>query len=354
MKKFNSARKIIGQRLFNIALAWSVNPNGRTKKAMREEIKNCSGRKKAINGSKSIETAFSETFALANAIYAQRKINLKSKTLTKLGKPGVWETSLEVRLKQYKTFKLNEAIKETSQEFEANYRCDQSPVFKPIIDSYFDEANKQRLLSGGLIFTQSEILDWDYYSKSCKYPKKLVQNHFSFSKRYIKNIVDKNIAVLDGLITLSATKIENDSSCDLYEAQWLSQARGYALKTVNGFIAVKDDLSFHGKTMQSALNGLNKKLKNVTLTDVFDKGLKHPSIISIIEKYGDLKVTKQDAIKAGACISGTRSWCNRVGIDYDNLESCTVKEVYEAYKQLPRPEVAAILLKTFNRKSITL
>ena len=216
MKTINDARKTIGQRLFNIALKWSINPNSRTKKAMREEIKNCKGRKKTINGSKSVEEAFKATFEIAEAIYDARKIKQTSNLNTnkcffskksKTAKYGVWQRDLETRLKSYKKWKLNNAFQETLNQFQANYRYDVAPQIAVITDielGYHDEEFKNKMSSGELLFSQSESLDWDYYAKSCKYPKKLVQNKFCFSKHYIENVVIKNLDFLDGMLTLSA------------------------------------------------------------------------------------------------------------------------------------------------------
>lgn len=364
MKTINDARKTIGQRLFNIALKWSINPNSRTKKAMREEIKSCKGRKKTINGSKSVEEAFKATFEIAEAIYDARKIKQTSNLNTnkcffskksKTAKYGVWQRDLETRLKSYKRWKLNNAFQETLNQFQANYRYDVAPQIAVITDielGCHDEEFKNKMSSGELLFSQSESLDWDYYAKSCKYPKKLVQNKFCFSKHYIENVVIKNLDFLDGMLTLSAIKVECKANCDLYDAKWLTQSRGYNIDIKDGFIAVKDAVSFHGKTAKSAVAGLSRKIDNLTLSDIFNQGLDNPYLQQIIDKCGDLEITKKDAVLAGACVSGTRSWCYKVGIDYDNRESCTVEEVYNAWKLSPRREIKSILLKALNRQSV--
>lgn len=364
MKLINDARKTIGQRLFEIALKWSVNPNARTKKAMREEVKSCKGRKKTINGSESVEAAFKATLDTAEAIYDARKIKQTSNLNTnkcffskksKTAKYGVWQRDLETRLKSYKKLKLNNAFQETLNQFEANYRYDVAPQVAVVTDFesvFYSEESKHKMRSGELVFSQSESLDWDYYSKSCKYPKKLVQNKLCFSKHYIENVVSKKLDFLDGMLTLSAIKLECEADCDLYDAKWLTQSRGYSINVKDGFIAVKDGVSFHGKTAKSAIAGLSRKINNLTLSDVFNQGLDSPRLKQIINKFGDLEITKKDATLAGACVSGTRSWCYKVGIDYDNRESCTVDEVYNAWKLSPRSEIKSVLIKALTRQSV--
>lgn len=365
MKIINDARKNIGKRLFNIAMQWSSNPKSRTKKSMREEIKACKGRVQTINGSKSIVAALEATLEVAELIHEARRNKRKRKYASRStifskeskAKYGVWRRGpVEYRLKEYKKTKYAGLFADTLERFEENYNWDVAPQVKVVVGVNSESAAgayESKLLRGEMSFQQSEGLDWDYYSKNCRYPKKLVTNIFSFSKHYIENIISKNLDILDGMLTLSAIQLECKGACELYEARWLRQRRGYQITEEEGFIAVKDDFSFHAETAQSAVKGLARKINNTELVGAFKNGMDSAAVARLIQKHGDTTVTKKDAIKAGACVSGTKNWCAKVGIDYDGRSSCTVAEIYEAWKLRPRPEIKLILTQSFLRNAIT-
>ena len=56
-----------------------------------------------------------------------------------------------------------------------------------------------------------------------------------------------------------------------------------------------------------------------------------------------LLVSVSDAHGIGACDYGVRSWCHRVGFDY-NAGAAPYRDVLKAYSAYPLPEVMATLL----------
>jgi hypothetical protein len=60
-------------------------------------------------------------------------------------------------------------------------------------------------------------------------------------------------------------------------------------------------------------------------------------------------VTVGDARRIGACEYGIRSWCHRVGIDYETGQA-TLRAVVEGYREYPLPEVRATLIAVCEKQ----
>ena len=334
-------RSEVGVRLFNIALAWSK--KNMLKKDQIAEIKACTGRKKVINGSKSIAAAWEATSSLSEMIRGRRRQKQKRivhnqtiyKSINRGHKTAFWNTSIDSRLKNHKKREFDKVFAR------ATYRVDAASTVRISINDG-DTTTHQ----------QSEYLDWNYYSKSTKYPKKLVSNTFFVARNYKQTVIKEGIAIVDGLMTLNAKKMVCKADCDLYQADWLEQGRGYDIHTVSGFIAKSGPVAYHADTAKKAVAGLQRKLKAKGLVIKFEHGLKSPIVKALVDQYADRKITKADAKKAGACVSGTRSWCSKIGVDYDSQDSMTVREVYEAWVEVPAPEVKAIMIAAFKRMNI--
>lgn len=59
-------------------------------------------------------------------------------------------------------------------------------------------------------------------------------------------------------MTPNALPMERPGGIELYAVVWTSQARGYAVGTDRGFIAVAGGESFHSDTAERAISGLRR------------------------------------------------------------------------------------------------
>lgn len=350
----NTTRKQIGAKLFFLALAWSKDAPPTTK-ARRDAIKTCRGRKQTVNGSKSIDSALAAVEAAANSIRATRAHRRQLSQIKKLkytpvsydykgakinwhrvplhGKPAprkkLFDGAISTRLKQFKIEKFNAA--------RTRYRLDSSPK----IELTNDPAD--------VGVYQSDYLDWDYYSKSTKYPKKVVNTTIKIPIAWGTRVNKLGLAVVDGLTTLDAQKLEGaPEGVAAYAAKWVVQGRGYALEDVSGFIAVCGQVHYHAPSFEKAVAGAMRKAKLSASKNIFENLLTKHGVESIAARCPEIVVTVDDAKQVGACDYGIRSWCATVGIDYE-IGKAPLKTVYDAYLMRPMPEARAAILHALRR-----
>lgn len=144
----------------------------------------------------------------------------------------------------------------------------------------------------------------------------------------------RGIAVCDGLLTLDAEPILGHGP-ELFRAAWIEQGKGFDLNCVRGYIARIDGAAYHAKTARAALDGVQRKagLKPKRRQGVID-------LDKLARRHGDLPVYFADSRDAGNCDSGTRSWCNAVGV---NPAGCTLADVVSGYKLRPLPGALAVI-----------
>lgn len=188
--------------------------------------------------------------------------------------------------------------------------------------------------------------DWNVYAKSYKHgPAKCLDNTIIVPATWRTRVEKLGIAILDGMMTLDAQKVEGaPAGVQLFAATWASQGRGNSVNVSNGFIATAGGLSYHADCAERALAGLKRKAKNAE----WQAKIRNMDIPEIIRRLPDLVVRLADAKAIGACEYGIRSWCARVGISYEAGEA-TVSEVWAGYCAVPAPEARAALLHAARR-----
>jgi hypothetical protein len=159
----------------------------------------------------------------------------------------------------------------------------------------------------------------------------------------------KGLALLSGLMTLDALPMEAPAGIELYAAVWASQARGYAVKTDRGFIAVAGGDSFHGDTAEGAISGLRRKGRSAPARAAMIADMKS-AVEAFITKYARcaIDVSLDDARKSGSCEYGIRSWCASVGIDIARLQ-VPMAELLEGFRRMPQSEVRRAVLRAVRR-----
>jgi len=160
----------------------------------------------------------------------------------------------------------------------------------------------------------------------------------------------KGLAVVDGLMTLDAAPMES-SGCEVFAATWMVQSRGTAVSVERGYIARHGKLAYHAKTADRAISGLARKSKALAFT----AALNHADLSDLVAQCAGSLVSIGDARFIGACTYGIKSWCNAVGLAYqegpgDELSgSAPIEAVYAAYEREPRAEARAAILHAVRR-----
>lgn len=159
----------------------------------------------------------------------------------------------------------------------------------------------------------------------------------------------KGLALLGGLMTLDALPMEAPAGIELYAAVWASQARGYAVKTDRGFIAVAGGDSFHSDSADGAISGLRRKGRSAPARAAVIADMKS-AVEAFITKYARcaIDVSLDDARKSGSCEYGIRSWCASVGIDIARVE-VPMAELLKGFRRMPQTEVRRAVLSAVRR-----
>ena len=169
------------------------------------------------------------------------------------------------------------------------------------------------------------------------------EHTYTVAADWIATVQDRDLAVCDGMLTLSASPILGHGP-ELYRAVWVEQGRGTALNQASGYIARIDDKTYHAATAKAALDGVQRKagLKPARRKGTLD-------LDRCARRYGDLPVEIADSRAAGNCESGTLSWCHAVGID--PYGTATVAEVIAGYRLRPLPEVLTVVRRVVRDRA---
>lgn len=192
---------------------------------------------------------------------------------------------------------------------------------------------------------QVESLDWDLYRGAHKgKPARVQDTHITAPAAWRTRVQRANLAVLDGMMTLDAAPLDAEG-CELYAATWLIQGRGTTTTAARGYIARAGGATYHGATIDQAINGLTKKRRELQLVARLSNT---DALAEMASANGKAHVTLGDVRAVGACEYGTRSWCDAVGIDYEAGET-TLGTVLQGYQREPRPEARAVIIRVLRR-----
>jgi len=188
---------------------------------------------------------------------------------------------------------------------------------------------------------------WVQYGRK-RYPKTRYNTLFTFPENWLKTVEKQGLAVVDGMVTMHAQQLESTNNIQVFSATWLVNGRGRNIESRHGFIALAEGLSYHSeKSPQNAINGLKRKIKKEKEVKFFAE-LSPTRFTQLVEKYGDIEVSLADAYAIGACESGVRSWCYKVGLDYD-AGSATLAQVYDCYVRVPIVEARKTLIAVLRK-----
>lgn len=200
--------------------------------------------------------------------------------------------------------------------------------------------------------------DWNYYAKSCKFPK--ISYHISLGAGpdWDQQVEARGLAFLGGMITLEAKParrhkkalaLAESLNVELYEAAWARKERGYSAVLERGFIAVKRTslgilpvTGYHSDSALAAVEGAHRKFQNLDVEELPVDRRDVPL---------DAVATWADADAVGACAPGVKNWCDTVGIDHTE-DSVPLIDVIRGYYQKPAPEARAIILRVLRNHPV--
>lgn len=164
-------------------------------------------------------------------------------------------------------------------------------------------------------------------------------------------VLAHGLADLDGMMTLDAHRLMSPEGITLYAATWAAQSRGYSVTTHRGFIAISGGLSFHADSAEHAVAGIRRK---VTAAGRPPRQLVSPldtDIDAFVRRYQryDVTVNLDDARESGSCEYGIRSWCEAVGLDYEDGEA-PLADILTAFQARPQVEVRRAILHAIRRQ----
>jgi len=160
----------------------------------------------------------------------------------------------------------------------------------------------------------------------------------------------KGLASLGGMMTLDAHPLMPDCDVLVYASTRARQGRGYDVKVDRGYIAMLGSEHFHADTAQAAIKGVRRKVKSVGAPARTALSPYALTVDAFIARYEgrDLTVSVSDAQESGACDFGIRSWCEFVGLDYDDGEA-SLELVLQGFRARPQEEVRRAVLYAVRR-----
>ncbi len=129
---------------------------------------------------------------------------------------------------------------------------------------------------------------------------------FSVAIQYGWRKLPANIRIAGNLLTTQTREIEDG----LYEASWIEQGKGFNLKSVSGFIAVRGDVVMHGKTLKAIAKQVNLK-EQAQEAERLAPLVKDTPACVLCATFPSLEIRFSDSITGGNCIPGTESWIEK-------------------------------------------
>ena len=167
---------------------------------------------------------------------------------------------------------------------------------------------------------------------------------------WASRVLANGLEELDGMMTLDAHRLMSPDGVELYAATWAAQARGYDVTTHRGFIAVSGGLSFHADTVEHALKGIRRKVAAAGRPARARVSPLHLAIEEFVKRYQryDVTVYLDDARESGSCEYGIRTWCEAVGLDYEE-GAAPLAAILDAFQKRPQVEVRLAVLHAIRR-----
>lgn len=168
----------------------------------------------------------------------------------------------------------------------------------------------------------------------------------------------RGLATVGGMLTLDLQPLVGHGDIELFQAVWVSQARGFGVCVHRGVMARLGDEVFHAASLQEAIRGVTRKYKlasSPARERVSAYQLTVDGFVARYARYGHVPVTVEDARDTGACEYGIQSWCHAVGVDLQ-ADSVPLSRVLSGFRVQPLVEVRRTVLhaiKAQRRRAIS-
>lgn len=156
----------------------------------------------------------------------------------------------------------------------------------------------------------------------------------------------RGLAIVGGMLTLDLQPLVGHGNVELFQAVWVSQARGYGVTTHRGVMAQLGNEVFHAPSLEEAIRGVTRKhtlASSPARERVSAYQLTVEGFVARYARYGHIPVSIEDARDTGACEYGIQSWCHAVGIDLE-AGSVPLSRVLTGFRVQPLVEVRRTVL----------
>lgn len=189
------------------------------------------------------------------------------------------------------------------------------------------------------------------YSRRCTYRKTDLHVSVQIPAQWYSRVYKRDLYKIDGMFNLDvSTPLHGNygEGVEVFAATWLVDSRGTSKAVIRGFIARRGGMSFHGKTLASAVQGLARKYEIQSLLS-----LEKNEIIERAKRVNGL-VHLSDSYAVGNCEWGTLDFCVRHNINVTgNNPAITVKELAQKVALEPRREALAVLARAISKSKQT-
>ena len=167
---------------------------------------------------------------------------------------------------------------------------------------------------------------------------------------WLVRVQRRGLAMLGGMLTLDLHPLEAAGDVRVYAATWARQGRGYEVHLDRGYIAILLGEHYHAKTAERAIVGVRRKAKLASQAVRARFEPYEVTVEAFVERYkqSHLVVTLDDARDTGSCEFGIRSWCESIGLSYEN-GSAPLQQVLQGFRTLPQVEVRRVVVHAVRR-----
>ncbi len=336
---------IIGTKLYKLAveIARNTPKHGMIYYShVQEQVRNCKGRKRSINGNKDLHSATQCVITCAHAIVERRQTRHSYRIfhLQRWYNPKLVDRQHEVNY--YRRYDIAPWEKGTLRE-------KQERRAKALFHSNFylrgNRASAGRTFHLAITDNPDDVT---FNSRSEKrwgrrYAKTHVEQSAVIPRQWYSRVIKNELHTLStyGTLVLDAEYLydydRDDKRIRLYRATYATQGVGYNATLHRGFIARSDgDFATSEKSANYALRGLIRRLTPKDEGAYLDRELARYT-----ERYGGYHVYRSHAYRFKYCGNGVTRWCNDVGINpYDGA---TLARVNDAYYAIPCEEALRVI-----------
>lgn len=164
----------------------------------------------------------------------------------------------------------------------------------------------------------------DRYSKRCWYRKTDSYVTTYANRKHLASLQRKDLLICDGLVNLYCREKSTRHGIATYRAKWLEQSKGLSVRLITGYLATatinKTVFFCHSTDSRSeAYRGLRKKIAAYRANNLRGYVVEQLKQGPIPVDWGNVIVTKDDAIAVGYCLPGIRNFLRKHNINANRL-----------------------------------